>query len=193
MHSRLIVRARRDLSRLDTSAMSAPHAGLNAALPMSSTVLPRAIPARLGRATKRIEESVFARPLTIRTSFWLTLSDSQPNSGPENITPRVEAVYTTPVTASLRPAYCVARIGSRPRSICAVPLISVPRTMYESMTPDDVDPVTFCPGAPVPGSARTGSGRGPDDSLVVLLSWTYRPTMNTGRIDNTNATMKANE
>src|SRR5439155_2127614 len=153
----LIVRARRDLSRLDTSAMSAPHAGLNAALPMSSTVLPRAIPARLGRATNRIEESVFARPLTIRTSFWLTLSDNQPNSGPENITPRVEAVYTTPVSASLRPAYWVARIGSRPRSICAVPLISVPSQTYETIVIHDLEAATRSPAPAVVDLERTAS------------------------------------
>ena len=87
-----MVCARRLPSRLETSAISAPQAGLNAALPTSSTAFPRVIPARFGSARNRIDDSVLATPLIISTSFWLTLSDNQPNSGPENITTSVDAV-----------------------------------------------------------------------------------------------------
>ena len=72
--------------------MSAPQAGLKAALPRSSTALPKAMPARLGEARNKMEENVLAMPLTIKTSFWLTLSDNQPNSGPPKITSSVETV-----------------------------------------------------------------------------------------------------
>ena len=109
------------------------------------------------------------------------------------MTTRVEAVYTTPVSVSLRPAYCVARIGNRPRSICAVPLIRVPSPMYERITSDDAGAPTPFPASLVPGSANPSSSRSPADSLVALLSWTYRPTMKTGRMDSTKATTKTSE
>ena len=42
------MRARRFLSMLDSWAIIAPQAGLNAALPMSSSALPQATPTTLG-------------------------------------------------------------------------------------------------------------------------------------------------
>ena len=73
-----------------------------------------------------MDESVLATPRTISTNFRLTLSESQPKTGPEKMVASVDTAYTIPAWAGLKPAYSVARTGNSPLSISAVPAIKNP-------------------------------------------------------------------
>src|SRR5512140_402122 len=80
--SQPIVLARRERSPSDRFAMTAPHAGRKAALPRSSTTLAEATPTSVGARRYISDETTLATLRVTRTSRRLTLSDSQPNSGP---------------------------------------------------------------------------------------------------------------